>query len=76
MSLGYFFYRWVLPGGDWRDFCGSLPGGQKAGVGSFLYRVAVLGYDVSTASLLLAHSDAGGGLTDQLLNAGRGVLWL
>lgn len=28
-------------------------------MGSFLYRVALLGYDVSTVSLLLAHGDSG-----------------
>lgn len=53
----FFFYRWLLPGGNRRDFCGPLPGGPKAGMGSFLHGVALLGYDVSPVCLLLVYSD-------------------
>lgn len=40
--------RWVLPRWDWRDFCWPLPSGQKVGMGSLLYCVALLGYGVSS----------------------------
>lgn len=57
MSLGYFFYRWLLPGGNWGDFCGPLPSGSEAGMGPFLHGVALLGHDVSPVCLLLVYSD-------------------
>lgn len=40
------YCRWLLQCGDRRDFCGPVPSGQKAGMGSLFHRVAVLGHGV------------------------------
>lgn len=42
--------RWLLQCGDWRDFCGPVPGGQKAGMGALFHRVALLGHGVRASS--------------------------
>lgn len=42
--------RGLLHCGDWRDFCGPVPGGQKAGMGSLFHRVALLGHGVRASS--------------------------
>lgn len=40
--------RWLLQCGDWGGFRGPLPGGEEAGLGSLLHRVALLGHTVRT----------------------------
>lgn len=42
--------RWLLQCGDWRGFCGPVPGGQKAGMGALFHCVALLGHGVRANS--------------------------
>lgn len=42
--------RGLLQCGDWRYFCGPVPGGQKAGMGALFHRVALLGHGVRANS--------------------------
>lgn len=50
MQAVCFCCRWLLQCGDWRHFCGPVPGGQKAGMGPLFHRVALLGHGVRANS--------------------------